>query len=164
MNKSLTIIFLVFVWYNGHAQVTMQKADGGLLFIENNQKILFYQTEPKNLNGEYERCNYIHPLWADDGTILTEDFPSDHLHQRGIFWAWHQIRIDGKQIADGWEINNFEQEVAEVEYLRESDGSAVLNTKINWKSNLWQKREEKFHIFVKIPQSQFIQKLGITAE
>ncbi len=137
VNRRFTFILLIFATFYGNAQVTMQKADGGLLFIEKNQNILFYQSTPKNVDGYYERCNYIHPLWADDGTVLTEDFPADHLHQRGIFWAWHQIFINGQRIGDGWEIKNFEQEVAEVEYLQNKEGSAILNTEVFWKSNRW---------------------------
>ena len=31
-----------------------------------------------------------------DGQVLTEDFPADHLHHRGIFWAWHQVYVGEK--------------------------------------------------------------------
>jgi len=121
------------------AQVKMQKADDGLLFTENGQKVLFYEIEPKSHDGAYTRCNYFHPLWGLDGRVLTEDFPADHLHQRGIYWAWHQIWIDGKRIGDGWEIKNYKQDIAEVEFAAQQDGSAVLNTEVYWKSDLWKK-------------------------
>ena len=48
------------------------------------------------------RSNYFHPLYDLDGNVLTEDFPKDHIHHRGIFWAWHQVRIDGKTVQDQW--------------------------------------------------------------
>ena len=48
------------------------------------------------------RSNYFHPLYDLDGTVLTEDFPKDHIHHRGIFWAWHQVRINGKTVQDQW--------------------------------------------------------------
>ena len=82
------------------AQLTMQKADGGILIVDGPQKVLKYQTETKSKAGEYERCNYIHPLWGMDGQVLTEDFPSDHMHHRGIFWAWHQVWIGNQRIGD----------------------------------------------------------------
>lgn len=133
--------FIVLTLTSGivHSQVKMQRIEGGLLFTENNQRILLYQIDPKNKDGLYERCNYIHPLWTPDGTVLTKDFPEDHLYHRGIFWAWHQIWIDGKRISDGWELKNFTQKVGEVEYSRENDGSAILNTEIYWKSDQWLK-------------------------
>jgi len=121
------------------SQVKMQKADDGLLFTENGQNVLFYEIKPKSHDGEYTRCNYIHPLWGLDGKVLTEDFPADHLHQRGIYWAWHQIWIDGKRIGDGWEIKNYEQDIAEVEFAAQQDGSAVLKTEVYWKTDLWRK-------------------------
>lgn len=120
-----------------NAQVTMKKGDGGLLFTDDGEKVLFYQSEPKNIDGKYERTNYIHPLWGIDGAVLTEDFPSDHLHHRGIFWAWHQVWIAGKRIGDPWELKNFEQDVTEIEFLRQSDGTGILKMAVDWKSNQW---------------------------
>lgn len=125
------------------AQVKMQKQNGGFLFTEGGKNVLFYQQDPKAMDGKYERCNYIHPLWGVDGAILTEDFPDDHLHHRGVFWAWHQIWIGDKRIGDGWEIKDFEQEVTDVEYIAKKDGVAVLKTEIKWKSDLWEKDGEK---------------------
>jgi hypothetical protein len=143
MVKFFGIFLLVSLGLSSLAQVRMQKGKGGLLFTENGDSILFYQKELKNLNGKYERCNYIHPLWGIDGAVLTEDFPADHLHHRGIFWAWHQIRIDGQRIGDGWEIKDFEQEVVDVEYISKEGGIAVLITSVNWKSDLWKKQGAK---------------------
>lgn len=141
LKKSGIFLFMFFGLY-GFAQVKMQKQNEGFLFAENGDNILFYQKEPKALNGEYKRCNYIHPLWGIDGAILTEDFPEDHLHHRGVFWAWHQIWIDDKRIGDGWEIKNFEQEVTDVEYIANENGIAILKTEVEWKSVLWKKEGE----------------------
>lgn len=52
------------------------------------------------------RKNYIHPLIAPGGACITEDAPSDHLHHRGIFWAWRRI-IVGDKTADSWTGKNF---------------------------------------------------------
>ena len=137
------IFILICCGLTAMAQVQMQKSEGGFLFTENGDRVLSFQMNPKSLEGEYERCNYIHPLWGIDGKVLTEDFPADHLHQRGIFWAWHQIWIDGKRIGDGWEIKDFEQKVTDVEYISKKEGVAVLKTEVNWMSELWKKQGEK---------------------
>jgi hypothetical protein len=143
--KLITIpfLFLLISSWNLHAQVTLQKEEGGLLFLENGKKILFYQSAPKKYQGEYERCNYIHPLWGIDGAVLTEDFPVDHLHHRGVFWAWHQVWIDNKRIGDPWGLENFEQKVSEVEFFLNPDGAGVLRTEVKWMSNQWIKRGNK---------------------
>ncbi len=121
------------------AQVTMKKEDGGILLLEKGEKVLFYQSEPKNHKGQFERCHYIHPLWAPDGAALTEDFPADHLHHRGVFWAWHQVWIGDKKIGDPWEIKGFEQRVSDLEFMTRQDGSGILKMQVEWKSPEWKK-------------------------
>jgi hypothetical protein len=41
------------------------------------------------------RSDYIHPLYGPDGELLTEDFPSDHPHHRGVYWAWPEVYYKG---------------------------------------------------------------------
>ena len=43
----------------------------------------------------YTRSCYIHPLYAPDGTVVTDDFPKDHFHHRGLSWMWPVVRVDG---------------------------------------------------------------------
>ena len=136
-NRFFVIILLTAFGFTVSAQIKMQKKDGGFLFTENNENVLFYQRDPKNQDGKYERCNYIHPLWGIDGTVLTEDFPADHLHHRGIFWAWHQVWIGDKRIGDPWEIKDFVQQVTDIEYAAKAGGAAELKTEVEWKSPLW---------------------------
>jgi len=137
MKKTIGLLFGLLITLSVSAQLKIEKTDEGVLVTEDNQKVLFYQVEQKNHDGEYERCNYIHPLWGLDGNVLTEDFPADHLHQRGIFWAWHQILIDGKSIGDGWAIKNYEQEVTYTNVKTLKNGAAVLKTQVDWKSDKW---------------------------
>ena len=143
MRKMFVIFIAALFGISSGAQVKMEKGQGGVLFKENNENVLFYQIEPKNMEGKFERCNYIHPLWGIDGAVLTEDFPADHFHHRGVFWAWHQIWIDGQRIGDGWEIKDFEQKVNDVEFVSQKDGSAVLKTGVVWQSEKWKKQGRK---------------------
>jgi hypothetical protein len=43
------------------------------------------------------RSAYVHPLYGLDGEVLTDDFPKDHYHHRGLFWAWPQVKIGDKK-------------------------------------------------------------------
>src|SRR5215204_623293 len=43
------------------------------------------------------RSSYIHPLYGLDGEVLTDDFPTDHFHHRGLFWAWPHVKIGGQE-------------------------------------------------------------------
>jgi len=125
------------------AQITMEKDKQGLLLLEKGENVLFYQEEPKNIDGKFERRHYIHPLWGVDGTILTEDFPDDHLHHRGIFWTWHQVWIGDKRIGDPWAIVDFEQDVTEVEFISDKYGKGILNIEVDWLSEQWKPEGKK---------------------
>ena len=143
MKKLSAIVIFIALAFTMSAQLTMQNKNEGILITENGENVLFFQVEPKSLDGKYERCNYIHPLWSHDGTILTEDFPADHYHHRGIFWTWHQVWIGEKRIGDPWEIKDFEQDVIEVEFIKQADGSVLLKTEVEWKSDKWKKNGKK---------------------
>ncbi len=43
------------------------------------------------------RSSYVHPLFGLDGEVLTDDFPEDHHHHRGLFWSWPRVGVDGKE-------------------------------------------------------------------
>ncbi len=40
---------------------------------------------------------YIHPLWGLNGEVLTDDFPKDHYHHHGVFWAWPHVEIGERE-------------------------------------------------------------------
>lgn len=50
----------------------------------------------------YSRSNYFHPVYGIDGEVLTDDFlKKDHLHHRGLFWAWTHVQAGGRR-SDFW--------------------------------------------------------------
>ncbi|NLE37078.1 MAG: hypothetical protein GX621_03540 [Pirellulaceae bacterium] len=51
---------------------------------------------------------YLHPVFGLDGEVLTEDFPRDHYHHHGLFWAWPHVEIDGRHY-DLWMGRNIRQ-------------------------------------------------------
>lgn len=143
MYKLILIALLMFFSFTGKAQINMVVKPGGFLFMEGKDSIFFYQKSPKDKNGEYSRCNYIHPIYGLDGLRLTEDFPADHLHHRGVFWAWHQVLIDNRQISDGWDLKNFQQKVTNFEFSLQK-GTGLMNATVEWKSPLWDNGENAY--------------------
>ena len=101
--------------------------------MENNKKVLFYQVRPKSVGGKYERAGFIHPLYTLIENNLTEDMPEDHPYHRGIFWAWHQILWNNKQIADGWTSENISWEPIKVE-VHKNKKNVILRSEMLWKS------------------------------
>jgi hypothetical protein len=117
--------------------VRITKDPQGYWFTEGDTKVLFYQAERKALpGGQASRSNYFHPLYDLDGNVLTEDFPKDHIHHRGIFWAWHQVRIGGKTVQDQWVNRDSFWNVQDARI--DADGrSASLALRVAWESPLF---------------------------
>jgi len=111
--------------------------DEGFVFVENGKEVMFYQRKPKSLDGKFQRANYVHPLYGLDGEILTEDFPADHLHHRGIFWTWHQVIVGEKKIGDPWLATDFSWDVREAKASRVDASSSALKLVVLWKSPSW---------------------------
>ncbi len=143
MYQLTSVFLLLFLSLSVCGQINMAVKPDGYLFKEGNDSIFFYQKNPKDLDGKYSRTNYIHPLYGLDGTCLTEDFPADHLHHRGVFWTWHQILIDKKPVSDGWDLTNFEQKVINFEFILQK-GRGLIRTDVDWKSPLWKDGTEPY--------------------
>jgi hypothetical protein len=61
-------------------------------------------TQKHFAEGEsYERGDYIHPLYGPAGEVLTDDYPHDHPHHRGVWWTWPLTRWGG-EIGDIWAV------------------------------------------------------------
>jgi hypothetical protein len=74
--------------------------------------------------ADRNRSSYIHPLYGLDGEVLTDDFPVDHYHHRGLFWAWPHVRTDGREY-DLWTIRGVRQ-CFEGWLAQETRGNAAL--------------------------------------
>ncbi len=80
-------------------------AAGTLTITEKGKPVLTYHYGdqlPFGLDAGLTRSCYIHPLYSLDGEPLTDDFPADHLHHHGLFWAWPVIGVRGVR-SSNWE-------------------------------------------------------------
>jgi hypothetical protein len=75
--------------------------------------------------------NYVHPLNNFSGNSITEDFPEDHLHHRGIFWTWHQLYLDGQSLADPWICEGITWKVHNVKH-RVKKENAIITATVDW--------------------------------
>jgi len=100
--------------------------DGRPALVYNHGMMLREGVDPK-----YRRSSYIHPLYAPDGTVLTDDFPKDHPHHRGACWSWPIVKFDG-QTHDVWAVIGMHQRfVRWIERSARRD-SAVLAVENGW--------------------------------
>jgi hypothetical protein len=137
----LALLFITAVCQNAKASdlhpIEVVKTDGAFNVSEKGSKILSYRHKPVSLDGKYTRADYVHPLYDLNSSIFTEDFPEDHRHHRGIFWAWHQIFVGDKRLGDSWSLINFSYDVSDVKIFNIDSKSKAIQAKVYWKSSLW---------------------------
>jgi len=107
-----------FIWRKSEeklpARFTFQD-DGAktLTLLQDNKPVLSYVYGMNLKEGVAEdraRACYVHPLWGLDGETLTDDFPEDHLHHRGIFWTWPEVLVGESQDTLAlWDIRGIHQ-------------------------------------------------------
>ncbi len=99
---------------------------GHPVFVYNHGMILRDGVEEK-----FRRSSYIHPVYAPDGTVLTDDFPKDHLHHRGICWSWPDVRFLGHTY-DVWAVDEMHQRFVSWKKRETSPDAAVLSVENGW--------------------------------
>lgn len=113
-------------------------AQPGVLYLrEDGQPVLGYRYGdqlPEGVAARYTRSCYVHPLYGLDGEVLTDDFPADHFHHRGLSWMWPTIQIgDDSRTYDLWHIRGIRQHFAGWVERRTAADHAVLATRHHWK-------------------------------
>ena len=59
------------------------------------------QSPPEGSPQYYQKSGFIHPFYSPEGQVLTDGFPSHHMHQHGIFFAWTNTKYKGEKV-DFW--------------------------------------------------------------
>lgn len=121
----------------GEAQTvfTFDDRDGKFLTLsEDGAPVMTYvygMNLKEDVPEDRTRSSYIHPVYGLDGEILTDDFPEDHLHHRGIFVAWPQIIVDGDSL-ELWHIQGIEKHFER--WLEKETGAvfARLSVQTGW--------------------------------
>ena len=122
--------FLVTGYFGFSQQLEFEESEKGILLKEDGQSRFFYRVAPDSVR-QYARGDYVHPIYGLDGEVLTEDFPDDHPHHHGIFWAWHQLYAEGKRLGDTWINDGLCWDIKKVK-TKIKDKTANLNAKIHW--------------------------------
>lgn len=147
--KYALIACLLFGIQDSFCQLEAVETVEGIEISEGGIPVMFYQKSPKSLNGMYERAGYVHPLYNLDGVPITEDFPADHFHHHGIFWAWHQMIYNGESIGDSWDGRHISWETLKT-VLKKNAGYLSLTSDVAWTSNIHDKSLPLFEEKTKI--------------
>jgi hypothetical protein len=74
------------------------------------REVLSFVAEPVGLPAPdikpvFLRGGYIHPVFTPAGRMVTDDYPSDHYHHHGIWFAWTKTEFEGKH-PDFWNVGD----------------------------------------------------------
>nr|ABX10627.1 hypothetical secreted protein [uncultured planctomycete 3FN] len=111
-------------------EISLRLSQGKKPILTYNHGIVTDESVPAKDSRRSRAC-YIHPVWGLDGEIMTGDFPKDHYHHHGIFWAWPYVGVGGKDY-DMWEYRNIQPKF--VKWLHRAAGAeaAVLAVENGW--------------------------------
>ena len=93
------------------------------------------------------RSSYIHPLYGLDGEVLTDDFPRDHYHHRGVFWAWPHVKVGEKEY-DLWLLKGIRHQFEKWIARDAKETQAVLHLRNAWMTGDRKVMEEEVRIAV----------------
>lgn len=86
---------------------------------------------PAGVPENRRRCCYIYPLYTPAGVSMLDDFPKDHYHHHGLFWAWPVVETPGGRF-DLWMYRGIEHRF--VGWIRRDprEGAAQLVAENGW--------------------------------
>lgn len=87
-------------------EVTATREGKQVIIRAGAREILRYQAEPGDLPRPeipkaYLRGGYIQSIHTPSGRLITDDFPSNHLHHHGVWNPWTKTEFEGRQ-PDFW--------------------------------------------------------------
>jgi hypothetical protein len=109
-------------------------AASSLELSENGAPVLVYNHGMMLKQGvaeKFRRSSYLHPVYAPGGTVLTDDFPKDHPHHRGICWSWPIVRFENRTY-DVWAVQGRYQRFVRWKARTASADRAVLGVENGW--------------------------------
>jgi hypothetical protein len=90
--------------------VRLERADGIIHARTAGRTILGFQEDvstPRDpaIPAYYRRGGYLHPVFSPAGTLVTGDYPPDHFHHHGIWFAWVKTEYEGRT-PDFWNVQD----------------------------------------------------------
>ena len=90
--------------------ISVERLGRKLRITQAGRPILEYQAEagelPRNdIKESFRRGGYLHPLTTPAGTVITDDFPLNHVHHHGIWMPWTKTKFEGRE-PDFWNMGD----------------------------------------------------------
>ncbi|MEJ5368149.1 MAG: DUF6807 family protein [Bryobacteraceae bacterium] len=86
---------------------------------------------PAGVPEDRRRCCYIYPAYTPAGVSVLDDFPRDHYHHHGLFWAWPVVETPSGK-ADLWMYRGIEHRFEGWIRRDPREGAAQLVAENGW--------------------------------
>lgn len=99
MHRTVSLLLLALPAFGQGALAWKDLGDGRMELSEGGKPALVYNYGPQWKEGapdDRRRCCYLFPVYTPAGVSMLDDFPQDHWHHRGLFWAWPVVETGGK--------------------------------------------------------------------
>jgi hypothetical protein len=107
-------------------------------FTTGDRVLLEYQAEPgplprPEIKEILKRGGYLHPIFSPSGKLVSDDFPPQHLHHHGVWFAWTRTEFEGRQ-PDFWNMGQGRGRVEFVSLDRHWSGPVFAGLKARHRS------------------------------
>lgn len=137
MKTALMIVVVVLTALAAQAEEMFrwtEQPGGKLQLTENDKPVLVFNYGMQLKEGvkeQFRRADYFHPIYDLDGVVITDDFPKDHFHHRGLFWGWPEVTVGGKT-CDPWACVGMQQRFKRWLKRETKPDCAVLGIENGW--------------------------------
>ena len=105
-----------------------------LRVLQGDDRVLTYNygtIQHPDVSESMWRSCYVHPIYGLDGEMLSDDFPKDHRHHRGLFWTWARVIVGGAE-HDLWAVRGCVQRFDRVLHQDTGPVCATLGIANRW--------------------------------
>jgi hypothetical protein len=116
----------------------VEQEGGRLHLAEADKPVLAYCWGDQLKEGapaNFKRSCYVHPVFGLDGEELTDDFPKDHYHHRGVSWMWPRMKVAGRgaeRDIDLWAVKGIRQHFVKWLERRADAAAATVAVENSW--------------------------------
>jgi hypothetical protein len=83
-----------------NAELVLTIAGGGQVLAYRAAKLAPPRADIKPI---FTRAAYLHPIFSPSGRRITDDYPANHLHHHGLWFAWPKTQFEGRE-PNFWEM------------------------------------------------------------
>jgi hypothetical protein len=86
---------------NLSAGIATKVGKGRLHVTADGKPVFEYQMDKQalprpDIKPEYKRAGYLHPIYTPAGTVVSDDYPKQHVHHHGIWSPWTKTSFQGR--------------------------------------------------------------------